>query len=106
MTDLDDGTAGTYDLPSPTTAGALAAATTPKDRSGKPLTNGANGHMDADENERWIEKAGWAPRFGTGASNESMEGESLADHQTWVEGKLDDKFFGGRVSGSPQVDVY
>jgi len=25
-----------------------------------------------------------------------MEEESLADHQTWVEGKLDDKFFGGK----------
>ena len=96
VTDIDDGKPAAYDLPPPTTAGALAATAPPKDKSGKPLTNGVNGHMDADENERWIEKAGWAPRFGTGASNESVQSESLADHQTWVEGKLDDKFFGGR----------
>ena len=95
ITDIDDGKPSAYDLPTPTTAGALAPTAPRKDASGKPLTNGATRHIDADENERWIERAGWAPRFGTGAS-ESMDGESLADHQTWVEGKLDDKFFGGR----------
>jgi hypothetical protein len=96
VTDIDDGMPGAYDLPPPTTAGALAATAPPKDQSGKPLTNGVNGHMDADEKKHWIEKAGWAPRFGTGDSSESIEGESLGDHQTWVEGKLDDKFFGGK----------
>ncbi len=95
-TDIDDGKPTAYDLPPPTTAGALAATASPQDQSGKPLTNGVNGNLDADENERWIERAGWAPRFGIGASDESAEGESLADHQTWVEGKLDDKFFGGK----------
>lgn len=52
--------------------------------------------VDAEDEDRWIERAGWAPRFGNGASSESMEGESLLDHQTWVEGKLEDKFFGGQ----------
>lgn len=93
-TDIDDGTPGAYNLPSPTTAGALAAPIAAKDKSGKPLTNGVNGVIDEDENDRWIERAGWAPRFGNGAA--SIEGETLADHQTWVEGKLDDKFFGGK----------
>ena len=97
VSDIDDGKSGVYDLPPPTTAGALAATAPPKDKSGKPLTNGVNGHMDVDEHERWVERTGWAPRFGSVASNGSIEGESLGDHQTWVEGKLDDKFFGGRV---------
>ena len=104
VTDIDDGKPGAYDLPTPTTAGALATTTPPKDASGKPLTNGVNGHIGVDENERWIERAGWAPRFGTGASNESVEGESFADHQTWIEGKLDDKFFGGKFINRWPVD--
>ncbi|KAI1868719.1 uncharacterized protein JN550_006294 [Neoarthrinium moseri] len=38
-------------------------------------------------------KVGWTQRFGW--PNESItEGESLLDHQTWVEGKISDKFFG------------
>jgi len=94
---MDDGKPGAYNLPSPSTAGALAAKAPLKDKSGKPLVNGANGHIDAEDEDRWIERAGWAPRFGSGASNASMEGESLADHQTWVEGKLEDKFFGGET---------
>lgn len=94
-TDIDDGKPGAYDLPSPTTAGAVSVKSA-KDKNGKPLTNGVNGALDEDENQRWIERAGWAPRFGNGA--ESVEGETLADHQTWIEGKLDDKFFGGIYS--------
>lgn len=88
-TDIDDGKPGEYNLPSPTTAGAIAS-TTAKDSSGKPI---ANGHIDTENDDRWIERAGWAPRFGSGIKD-SVEGISLADHQTWVEGKLDDKFFG------------
>ena len=49
--------------------------------------------MDADENKRWVERAGWAPRFGNGETGPT---ESFADHQTWIEGKLDDRFYGGR----------
>ncbi|KAL3424867.1 C2 domain-containing protein [Phlyctema vagabunda] len=93
-TDLDDGTPGAYDLPSPTTAGALPPTAPPKDAAGKPLTNGDNGNMDEDEEARWIERAGWAPRFGNGPGDKDDEGESLLDHQTWVEGKLEDKFYG------------
>jgi hypothetical protein len=94
-TDIDDGVPGAYDLPSPSTAGALAPTAPAKDSSGKPLTSGANGYIDADDHARWIERAGWAPRFGNGSIE--SEGETLADHQTWVEGKLDDKFFGGEL---------
>ncbi|KAE8444609.1 hypothetical protein EG329_014440 [Mollisiaceae sp. DMI_Dod_QoI] len=93
-TDIDDGKPGAYDLPPPSTAGALAPTGPPKDANGKPLTNGTAGQVDKEDEERWIERAGWAPRFGSGISDDSVEGESLLDHQTWVEGKLDDKFFG------------
>jgi hypothetical protein len=96
-TDIDDGKPGAYDLPPPSTAGALAPTAPPKDSTGKPLTNGVNGHIDAEDNDRWVERTGWAPRFGNGGSDESIEGENLADHQTWVEGKLDPKFFGGKL---------
>ena len=37
---------------------------------------------------------GWAPRFGNPWDKEEDQ-TSLLDHQTWLEGKLDDKFFGG-----------
>jgi hypothetical protein len=92
-TDIDDGKPGAYDLPPPSTAGALAPPSTTA--NGKPVTDGANGSvLAADDYERWVERTGWAPRFGDGS--ESTDAEiSPADHQTWVEGKLDDKFFGG-----------
>ena len=94
-TDIDDGKPGAYDLPPPSTAGALPPPAKGKD--GKPLTNGVNGQMHKDENAEWVEKAGWAPRFGNGLPPGTVEEVSLADHQTWVEGKLDDKFFGGKL---------
>ncbi|KAI9053494.1 hypothetical protein LZ554_002449 [Drepanopeziza brunnea f. sp. 'monogermtubi'] len=93
-TDIEDGKPGAYDLPSPSTAGAIAVNGL-KDENGKPVSNGMSGQfIDDDDNERWVERTGWAPRFGNGASSDSMQEESLADHQTWVEARLDDKFFG------------
>ncbi|ESZ92386.1 transmembrane protein [Sclerotinia borealis F-4128] len=90
-TDIDDGSPGAYDLPPPSTAGALAAPAKGSKQSDQPV---ANGYVDEDEDARWIERAGWAPRFGSGDSGESIEGESLMDHQTWIEGKIEDKFYG------------
>lgn len=37
---------------------------------------------------------GWAPRFGLPGSDEPDDEGTLLDHQTWLEGKLEDKFFG------------
>jgi hypothetical protein len=101
-TDIDDGSPGAYDLPTPTTAGALAAPVKGSKQSEQPV---ANGYIDDDEDARWIERAGWAPRFGSGDSGESMEGESLLDHQTWMEGKIEDKFYGGRLIPSVLVEI-
>ena len=47
------------------------------------------------EKERWEKEVGWAPRFGEGSITEEEANESLLDHTTFLETKLDDKFFGG-----------
>ena len=52
-----------------------------------------NGSADPDEKARW-ERVGWAPRFGSGDVGADDE-TTMLDHQTWLEGKLDDKYFGG-----------
>jgi hypothetical protein len=47
------------------------------------------------EEERWApDRTGWAPRFQV-PEDEMEAGETLLDHQTFLETKLDDKFFGG-----------
>ena len=47
-----------------------------------------------DEDLRWArDRTGWAPRFEVPKSDDD-EG-TLLDHQTFLEGRLDDKFFGG-----------
>ncbi|KAG8627318.1 hypothetical protein KVT40_004801 [Elsinoe batatas] len=81
--DQDDGQTAGYDLPPPSKAGALAAPTSPTEST-------ANGKIEKDE--VW-HKVGWAPRFGNPADKEEDEG-TLLDHQTLLESKLDEKFFG------------
>ncbi|KAF2111010.1 hypothetical protein BDV96DRAFT_583272 [Lophiotrema nucula] len=84
-----DGTVGTkYDLPPATKAGAVDLPASPTS------TKGANGHApELDDDARW-ERVGWAPRFGMPGSDEPEDEGTLLDHQTWLEGKLEDKFFG------------
>lgn len=55
----------------------------------------ANGSVSVDEQAQWAERVGWAPRFGQGSITEAEAGESILDHQTLLESKLDDKWFGG-----------
>lgn len=38
---------------------------------------------------------GWKPRFGQGDLTEEEANQSLLDHTTYLENKLDEKFFGG-----------
>ncbi|KAF2197837.1 tricalbin [Delitschia confertaspora ATCC 74209] len=80
-------------LPPPTKAGAIETPTSPTTTIAP--TNAPP--QELDEEERWA-RVGWAPRFGMpgsllGDDDEEEEG-SLLDHQTWVEGKLDEKFYG------------
>ncbi|KFY82639.1 hypothetical protein V500_10413 [Pseudogymnoascus sp. VKM F-4518 (FW-2643)] len=85
-TDIDDGKPGAYDLPEPTTAGAIEPV---KDKEGHLI----QGEQEGDK-EKWVDRTGWAPRFGNGEDPDAAAGESFLDHQTWVEGKLPDKFYG------------
>ncbi|KAK5129911.1 hypothetical protein LTR08_002712 [Meristemomyces frigidus] len=75
--DQDDGQDAGYDLPPPTTEGAIAAP--------------ANGTAHSDELDEYG-KVGWAPRFGNPADKD--DAGTLLDHQTYLEGALDEKFFG------------
>ena len=48
-----------------------------------------------DEDLRWDRnRTGWAPKFVHEPTDEEKEEGTLLDHQTFLEGKLDDKFFG------------
>jgi hypothetical protein len=98
-TDLDDGTPGAYDLPTPSKAGVVAASPVVSDKDGKVVTNGALSH---DEQGQWVERTGWAPRFGNGDPMDD-EGPTLLDRETWLEGKIEDKFFGGKYDFSPTI---
>jgi hypothetical protein len=66
-----------------------------------PTTDGAaekpEPKKELTEEERWApDRTGWAPRFQI--PEDDMEaGETLLDHQTFLETKLDDKFFGGML---------
>ena len=85
-TDKDDGTKPTYDLPSPSKAGAIEVK---KTADGKTIDSG-----DGDDKIAMAAKVGWAPQFGW--PTESVhQSASLLDHSTWLEGQIPDKFYGG-----------
>ncbi|KAF2766811.1 tricalbin [Teratosphaeria nubilosa] len=79
VSDQDDGETAGYDLPPPSKEGAIA----------EPVPPTANGH--APEDDDWA-KVGWAPRFGNPGDKD--DGGTLLDHQTFLEGQLDEKFYG------------
>jgi hypothetical protein len=96
VTDLDD-KPDQYDLPPPSKEGAVA------------LTQGADGRPTSAngvplEKERWArDRVGWEPRFGTGETAEEKDDtRTLLDHQTFLEGKLDEKFYGGAYESSSE----
>ncbi|KAF1978894.1 tricalbin [Bimuria novae-zelandiae CBS 107.79] len=76
-----------YDLPPASKEGALEAPFSPTEK-------GLNGHIpQPDEDDEWG-RVGWAPRFGMPGSELQEDEATLLDHQTFLEGKLEDKFFG------------
>lgn len=85
-TDVDDGKTAGYDLPEPTTKGAVEPV---KDADGKII----EGQQEGDK-EKWADRVGWAPRFGNGQDPDAAAEGSMLDHQTWVEGQIPDKFYG------------
>ena len=85
---MDDGP-DQYDLPPTNQALTNAVELEPDSAHSTTATNGI-----APEEERW-KKAGWAPRFGSGETAEEKEdNRTLLDHQTFLESKLDEKFYG------------
>lgn len=97
---LQGGGPDQYDLPSPTANGAVETPTDVEDGA-------ANGHISTDEKKSYEEKTGWAPRFGQGDLTAEEADASLLDHQTWLESRLDEKFFGGtRMHGMLSEDRY
>ncbi|KAI4100961.1 MAG: hypothetical protein LQ339_005282 [Xanthoria mediterranea] len=89
VTDIGDGTPDQYDLPAPSKGGALPPSPATSTNPGQ-----ANGHIHQDDKSRYEDRVGWAPRFGQDSITEVEAQESPLDHQTWVESKLDNKFFG------------
>lgn len=94
--DQDDNTASKYDLPPPSTKGAipLPSPTTPGKAN-------ADGRFLADEEDHW-ERVGGPPRFGQAEAMDEDE-TTMLDHQTWLEGKLEDKYYGGEFQYSGVV---
>lgn len=86
MTDRDDGSKPDCDLPVDDKAGAVEVA---KNGDGKETVGEKDGAPVMGP------QTGWAPQFGW-PTDSIMEGESLLDHQTWLEGKIPDKFYGGQ----------
>ena len=90
-----------YDLPSPTRATAVVPPSPTRDLQAKP-----NGHItDEDEKSRWVDRVGWAPRFGEGTMTEAEKNESLLDKTTALEAVLDDKLFGGEIDAIDHLSL-
>ncbi|KAK4220245.1 tricalbin-3 [Rhypophila decipiens] len=85
-TDIDDGSAPTIDLPTPSKAGAIMAATT---ADGKPLDTVMT---KEEEDAELAAKHGWAPRFGWPKDPEDEA--DLLDTATFLESKIADSYFG------------
>ena len=86
-TDIDDGQGSKYKLPEATTAGAVEPV---KDDKGELISGAQEG-----DKEKWIDRVGWAPKLGSGVEPFDASEPSLLDHQTWMEGQLPEKFYGG-----------
>ncbi|KAL9091084.1 MAG: hypothetical protein Q9165_005011 [Trypethelium subeluteriae] len=86
VSDADDGSAPKYDMPSPSREGAILPPTSASTIDGEV----PNGHLDEDD--RWArDRVGWAPRFGHPKDDDET---NMLEHETWLEDKLQDKFFG------------
>ncbi|KAL1977493.1 hypothetical protein VTN31DRAFT_352 [Thermomyces dupontii] len=92
-TDRDATGPDQYDLPSTKKATEMAVKSpAPTEKSTAP-PNGTDEELTEDN--RWAaDRTGWAPQFAQPDTEEGAEDETLLDHRTFLEGKLDDKFFG------------
>ncbi|KAI1820350.1 C2 domain-containing protein [Xylaria intraflava] len=86
VTDTDDGPKAAYDLPTPSKAGVVEFA---KDENGKPIPEDGT----AETEQSIADKVGWEQRFGWPVES-VLAGDSMLDHETWLESKVPDTFFG------------
>lgn len=90
----DDGAPDEYDLPPVESATDLLKT----DAAGAEPGTDEKDEAGVSEDMRWDRnRTGWAPGFVHEATDEEKEEGTLLDHQTFLEGKLDDKFFGGET---------
>lgn len=87
VTDLDTGRKPDYDMPPASKAGALSPTEAQAVEAAKP----ANGSIQAGDDD-W-ERVGWEPRFGF-PPGDFDSSETLQDRQTWLETRLQDRFYG------------
>jgi len=85
-TDVDTGKPD-YDLPDASKGDALSPTTAKEFEKSK----AANGSLHGEDDE-WS-RVGWAPRFGF-PPGDFDSSESLQDRLTWLETRLDDRFYG------------
>ncbi|KAI9659031.1 MAG: hypothetical protein M1821_001991 [Bathelium mastoideum] len=86
VSDVDDPSAPKYDMPSPSKEGALPPPASASTVDGK----APHGHIEEDE--RWArDRVGWQPRFG---HPDEEDETNMLEHETWLEDKLQDKFYG------------
>ncbi|KAJ5121075.1 Tricalbin [Penicillium bovifimosum] len=84
ISDQTDGKAD-YDLPAPESANAIMAEEATRKSEGEPI----------DEDLRWDRnRTGWAPKFVDDKLASLGDEGTLLDHETFLEGRLPDKFFG------------
>lgn len=96
VTDQDDGSKPDYDLAEDSKAGVVDVS---KDADGTATHDG----QTINEGPEMGPQTGWAPKFGWPIESVT-EGESLLDHQTWLEGKIPDKYYGGKLLERRAID--
>jgi hypothetical protein len=77
-----------YDLPPPSTAGAIDS------KKAEDLQK-AEAKSAEEEDEHFWKIVGWRPRFGDGVPEDVDMSTNISDQQTWLEERINDKFFGG-----------
>jgi hypothetical protein len=85
------------------TSGTNGALVPPKSPTAPEASPTVNGFPKAGDGE-WG-RTGWSPRFGSLNDALTVDEHNAADHQTWVESQLDEKFFGGTVEVSLAAEV-
>lgn len=89
----DNGGADEYELPPMRSATDLLK----REEAGAEEGKKEGAEAAAEEDMRWArDRTGWQPQFVHETTEEEQEEGTLLDHQTFLEGKLDDKFFGGK----------